>query len=149
MEEKITVRPALPEHAQAVYGLICELEGSEPDRQSFQSVFIENLKNKNVRYFVALREDKVIGFSSLHVQRLLHHAAPVGEIQEIVVSKSSRGQGIGQVLFEKMRTAAISFGCVQMEVCCRKARKRSVDFYQKMGMNCSHFKLCLPLTEES
>jgi hypothetical protein len=36
-----------------------------------------------------------------------------------------------------------------MEVCCRKERTRSQDFYQKMGMSSSHFKLCLPLMEDA
>jgi PhnO protein len=149
MEEKITVGPALPEHAQAVYGLMCELEGSEPDKQGFQSVFEANLKDGNVHYFAALLSGKVIGFSSLHVQRLLHHTALIGEIQEIVVNESCRGRGIGQMLFERMKEAAANHGCVQLEVCCRKERKRSLEFYQKMGMECSHFKLCLPLGEDA
>lgn len=149
MEEKITVRPVLPEHAQAVYGLMCELEGSEPDKQGFQSTFETNLINGDVHYFAAMLSGKVIGFSSLHVQRLLHHSAPVGEIQEIVVSEACRGLGAGQMLFGRMKEAAASLGCVQLEVCCRKERKRSLEFYQKMGMDCSHFKLCLPLGEDA
>lgn len=113
MEEKITVMPALPEHAQAVYGLMCELEGLEPDKQGFQSIFEANLKNGDVRYFAALLSGKVIGFSSLHVQRLLHHTALIGEIQEIVVSESNRGRGIGRMLFERMKEAAAIHGCIQ------------------------------------
>jgi PhnO protein len=149
MEDKIIVKHALPEHAQAIYGLICELEGSEPDRQGFQSVFDQNLENNDICYYIALHGEKVIGFSSLHIQRLLHHAALLGEIQEIVINESCRSLGIGQMLFECMKKSAVNLGCVQLEVCCRKERKRSIDFYQKMGMSCNHFKLCLSLAEES
>ncbi len=145
METGICILPAAHEHAQAVYSLMCELEDTEMDRQGFENVYRENLNNRAVHYFVACKGDRVAGFSSLHVQRLLHHIAPVGEIQEIAVSEAFRGQGIGQALFERMKEAALAARCVQMEVCCRKERKRSHDFYQKMGMNCSHFKFCLPL----
>ena len=81
------------------------------------------------------------------MQRLLHHAALIGEIQEIVVSESCRGQGIGQRLFHEMKTAALNHGCEQLEVCCRKERTLSHQFYQKMGMVLSHDKLCMKLAE--
>ena len=149
METEIYILPAAPEHVQAVYGLMCELEETELDKQGFASIFGENLNNRDVHYFVASREGQVAGFSSLHVQRLLHHSAPVGEIQEIIVHTACRGQGIGQALFDRMKEAALNAGCVQLEVCCRKERKRSRGFYQKMGMNLSHDKLCLKLMEEA
>jgi len=149
METGVNILPAALEHAQAIYCLMCELEGADLDKQGFQSVFEENLINNDVCYFIALWEVQVVGFSSLHVQHLLHHTAPVGEIQEIVVSRVCRGQGIGQALFESVKKAALAAGCVQLEVCCRKERKRSHDFYQKMGMGCSHDKFCLPLMEDA
>ena len=149
MDGKIDIQPARIEHEQAIYGLMCELEGTETDRRGFGNVFRENLGDRDVFYLIAMRDGCVTGFSSLHMQRLLHHAALIGEIQEIVVSEKYRGQGIGQMLFEKMRAIAKDAGCTQMEVCCRRERKRSLDFYQKMGMACSHFKLCLPLAEDA
>lgn len=147
MEAQIIILPALKEHEQAVYGLMCELEGAKLHRQFFADVYAKNLQNKDIRYFAALRDGKVIGFSSLHMQLLLHHAALIGEIQEIVVSESCRGQGIGQRLFHEMKTAALAYGCAQMEVCCRKERTLSHRFYQKMGMVLSHDKLCMKLAE--
>ncbi len=149
METNISILPAASDHAQGVYALMCELEGEELDRQGFLRIFNENLNNRDICYFVAIMNGCVAGFLSLHVQRLLHHAALIGEIQEIVVSHDCRGRGIGQALFERIRIVAKDAGCVQLEVCCRKERMRSFDFYQKMGMICSHYKLCLPLPSDS
>ena len=143
--KEITVIPAAPEHGQAVYGLLCELEGEDLDREGFFWAYEANLWDENILYFLALYEDKPVGFVSLHVQRLLHHLAAVGEIQEIIVAREFRGRGIGQALVQKAREAAVERSCVQLEVCCRRTRIQSHAFYEKMGMENTHFKFSQPL----
>jgi PhnO protein len=142
---EVSIIPATPEHGPAVYELLCELEGEDLDREGFFWAYEANLWDENILCFLAMWEDRPVGFASLHVQRLLHHLAAVGEIQEIIVAREFRGRGVGRALFQKAREAAVERSCVQLEVCCRRTRTQSHAFYEKMGMENTHFKFCLPL----
>jgi len=146
--EQIAVHHAQAHHAEDVYGLMVELEGPDFDREAFLKVYEENLKDNSIRYLLAFLGSKPVGFISLHAQRLLHHMGLVGEIQELVVKEELRSLGIGKALFRAARQAARALGCIQLEVCCRREREKSLAFYQRMGMTSSHCKLCLPLLED-
>lgn len=145
--EKIIVQPAQMHHAEAVYWLMVELEGQNVDQEAFLKAYTANLTDTNIRYLLAFDGEQPVGFISLHAQLLLHHAGRIGEIQELVVKESFRGQGLGRVLFQAAWEAAQSLGCLQLEVCCRREREQSHVFYQRMGMNASHYKFCLPFEE--
>lgn len=66
------------------------------------------------------RDEDIVGFVSLHIQELLHHAERIGEIQELIVSEKERGIGIGKKLFEKTKEVCQQEGAVQLEVCCNQ-----------------------------
>lgn len=144
-EKEVTIITAAPEHGQAVYELLCELEGQILDRDGFFWAYEANLWDENICYFLALQGERPVGFASLHVQRLLHHLAPVGEIQEIIVTRECQGHGVGRALFEQALEAAKERSCAQLEVSCRQTRRESHAFYEKMGMKNTHFKFCRPL----
>ncbi len=131
---------ATMQHLDDVYKLICELESEDLDRDKFSKLYQNNINNSNVHYLLALDGSSIIGFASLHIQQLLHHCAKIGELQEMIVSKSQQGAGIGSVLFNQIKEIAIENDCQQLEVCCNKAREKSHQFYLKQGMKESHFK---------
>lgn len=131
---------AKPEHFPQVYALICELEQEEPDRETFREIYARNLENPDITYLLALDGDEGCGFASLHIQYLLHHAARIAELQEIVVAGDRRGQGLGALLFQEVRRLARAAGCPQLEVCCNRQRKESHKFYLRQGMEKSHYK---------
>lgn len=128
-----------------VYALLCELEGIHMDEARVAEIYRENLNNSDVRCFVAEEEARVVGYAGLHMQRLLHHAARIGELQEIIVEEGQRSSGTGSMLFAAVRRAAAEAGCAQLEVCCNLLRARSHDFYERQGMRRSHYKFTLPL----
>jgi len=132
-------------HVNAVYDLICELQDEKLDKDNFSQIYKDNISNQDIYYFLAFNEESAIGFASLHVQKLLHHCAKIGEIQEIVVSQAQRGIGVGAMLFEKLREAAVANNCEMLEVCCNKARVSSHQFYLRQGMQKSHFKFTCSL----
>jgi PhnO protein len=128
-----------------VYSLLCELEEQKLDHIRLQQIYEDNLADPCVFYFVATVECEVVGFASLHIQKLLHHAGLVGEIQELIVKDDCRGQGIGTSLIRKVTDQAKKAGCIQLEVCCNQKRLSSHRFYQAHGMDCSHYKFTMPL----
>ena len=139
---------ASPKHLEVVYRLICELEDAKIDREDFAQVYLDNINNHDVYYLLAVKEDDVVGFASLHVQKLLHHCAKIGEIQEIIIDRKQQGLGIGSMLFNKIVEIAESNECLQLEVCCSIARELSHKFYLNHGMEKSHYKFTRAINTE-
>ena len=128
-----------------VYALICELKGAKIDNNLFETVFLQNVENEDIFYLLAIEDHMAVGFASLHIQRLLHHVGNVGEIQEIVVDKKYQGQGIGTMLYNRLKRIAIERKCDLLEVCCNQRRIESHVFYHKQGMKNTHYKFTAPL----
>lgn len=139
------IRSVVREDEDQLYGLIAQLEGNAVDRGAFAQVVQENLNQPHIYYFAAEENGSLQGFVSVHIQKLLHHAALIAEIQELVVSDHARRQGIGRLLFRQAAELSRSLGCLQLEVCCNQRRIASHRFYEAQGMTCRHYKFCLPL----
>ena len=145
----IQIREAKAEDQNEVARLIEQLEEAPVHREAFNAVYQENLNNPQIVYQIALTEGKICGFVSVHIQKLLHHTAPIAEIQELVVDEKCRGQGVGKLLFGKAKEIAAKAGCPQLECACNQRRTASHAFYKKQGMTCRHFKFTLPLHSET
>lgn len=131
---------ARPEHFPQIYSLICELEEASLDRSKLEAVYLRNLADPGIHYLIALENGEAAGFASVHVQYLLHHGGKIAELQEIVVARERRGQGLGGRLFSEVEKTARAAGCLQLEVCCNRKRTDSHRFYERQGMAASHFK---------
>ena len=129
-----------------VYQLICELENTIFDKQALLKVYSHNLTSDDVHYVLAVEDAHVIGFASLHIQQLLHHASKIGELQEIIVCQEKQGIGIGEILFEAVKEIAVNNQCMQLEICCNQTRKASHEFYLKQGTKNSHYKFTMPIS---
>jgi PhnO protein len=130
---------------EQIYGLIVALEGTDIDAKGFSDIYNSNLSNPLVYYYVYERDNIILGFVSIHVQKLLHHIANIAEIQELIVAETTRQHGIGKLLFQKAKEVGAENGCMQLEVCCNQKRLLSHKFYLSQGMTNNHYKFCLPL----
>ena len=137
------------EHLDCVYELICELVNECLNKDAFSQIYQSNISNSNVYYLLEVNETDIIGFASLHIQRLLHHCSNIGEIQEIVVSRKHQYSGLGTALFNRIKEIAANNDCSQLEVCCNQVRGESHKFYCKHGMQNSHYKFTYPLVEKT
>jgi PhnO protein len=137
------LREATSNDKDQIYGLIVALEETNIDTKRFSDIFDSNLSNPFVFYYVYEKEDVILGFISIHVQKLLHHTANIAEIQELIVDETIRYQGIGKRLFQKAKEVGLDNDCKQLEVCCNKKRISSHKFYQSQGMTNNHYKFCL------
>ena len=81
-------------------------------------------------------KSEVIANQELWQKLVKEHA----ELQEIVVARERRGQGLGGRLFSEAEKTAAAAGCLQLEVCCNRKRTDSHRFYERQGMAASHFK---------
>jgi PhnO protein len=138
---EIRIRPARPADADELYRMLCDLENTVLARESFNVAFLNNLGNENIRYLIAEVHGSPVGMASCHVQWLLHHAAPVAEIQEMYVDPALRSQGIGQQLVEAIRQFARLRGATQLEVTSNLIRLKTHRFYEREGFQKTHAKL--------
>ena len=106
MMEQMSIRPSKESDEASVYDLITLLMGFSLNRESFHDVFVQNLRDDTVLYYVAESEGCVVGFASLHIEPQLHHAGLVGEIQELIVQETFRGKGTGAQLVLQLEQEA-------------------------------------------
>lgn len=139
--DEVYIRPADLSDSDAIYGMICRLENRMMDRTGFDFIFSRNLQNELIGYFVAMLGDRPVGMGSCHIQTLLHHAAFVGEIQEMYVEEDFRSQKIGNKLMDALVSFARSKGAIQLEVTSRDYREKAHRFYQNEDFEKSHVKL--------
>jgi N-acetylglutamate synthase-like GNAT family acetyltransferase len=102
----VNIRLAEESDEASVYELVTALMAVSLDRKSFHDVFVRNLHDDNVLYYVVERDGCVIGFASLHIEPQLHHAGLVGEMQELIVHETVRGKGIGAQLVSRLEQEA-------------------------------------------
>lgn len=124
-----------------VYEQICLLEDFVFNVNTFEKIFIHNMNDINILYYLAESHDRVaIGFISCHIQNLLHHAGKVAEIQELFVRQENRAEGVGQALVKFVEQELIVLNCTSFEVTAQNKRIQTHDFYKKMGFNQTHLK---------
>ena len=139
------LRPATPDDASAVYGLICELKQSEFDHQAFHAGFLANLQDRNMHYQLAVLDGTIIGMIGLHMQFHLHHARWIGEIQELVVMPQARSLGIGSQLLAWAEDYA-RHACAELTELSTSVKRTSAHrFYVREGYTQSHFRFTKPL----
>lgn len=139
------IRPATASDASVICQFIGDLEETVLDTARFQNVFARNMANPMIHYLVAEVDDIVVGFLSCHVQLLLHHTGPVGEIQELFVQPDQRGKQIGRQLLDYLTALAHREGFVNLEVTTRQKRSDTVRFYERELFRCTHYKLVKPI----
>jgi PhnO protein len=135
-----TTRQISPNDFEAIYFLISDLTGHDMDKTMTRAVFLKNLSDPNIHYLVAEKETKIVGFISLHVQTLLHHNNPTGEIQELIILPEYRGAGVGGILMNEMEEIAHSLNLEEIELTTRITREKAQYFYRKIGYNHTHNK---------
>jgi len=137
---RFSVRNVVVDDLLNIYNLICDLEDEKMDLPFFEKVFTENLNDGNVHYFVAVAENCIIGFISLHIQHILHHNNSTGEIQELIISPHFQGHGVGTMLMHKVESLARELKLEELEITTRVYRERAQIFYKQLGYLNTHYK---------
>lgn len=137
------IRKATLEDLPCIYRMVCALGNNILDEKVFTQVFENNLNNPNCFYEVAIAENKIIGFISMHIQQLLHHCGAVGEIQEFYVDNDYRGKGIGKLLMNRVKEYATTTDVKSIEVTANKKRIENVAIYEKLGFKLTHNKFTI------
>jgi predicted N-acetyltransferase YhbS len=127
------IRPADITDADAVFALLSEFVVSyTPDRQAFDHNF-EMLLGKmtfdSTDMLVAEDGDAIVGYALMTRTRVLYANGQLAQLQELMVTASHRGKGIGGQLVEAVIARAEAAGAVEITV----PTSRAPDFYPRFG----------------
>jgi len=88
-------------------------------------------------YHVLLAEDEgqVVGLLGLSFRHTLFHPAPSALIDELVVERGHRRQGVGQRLLAGAIERCQAAGCCEIEVSTERANEAAQEFYRQQGFN--------------
>ncbi|MCK9478927.1 MAG: ribosomal protein S18-alanine N-acetyltransferase [Firmicutes bacterium] len=97
------------------------------DRPWSLNMFERELRNPFAHYFVALKEDKVIGYGGMWA------VAGEGHITNIAVSPQYRRNGLGRLLLQKLlkKAETLDLDVLMLEV--RVSNTAAISLYHSMG----------------
>lgn len=116
------------------------LDRVHPDyRDKMAELDLCEVNDKNGKCYLALDNDKVIGLIMGIIKKFdeydyLDYKCPKeGEITELIVSKSARSKGVGNLLIKKMEEYFKSLSCEYILVDVFAYNKNAISFYDKEG----------------
>lgn len=132
------IEEAKLEDKEEIYQLICILENKEINKEHYDKVYKEGLKDSSTIYLV-YRDEKIGGFLSFKIHHYLHHDYDTGEIVELVVLPEKRNLQIGKKLIEKIEEIARKRNLEQIELSTSTYRKDAHRFYERQGYEKLHY----------
>jgi len=141
MKAVVNIRKVIETDENAIRILLDELENRTSDPAVFQHIFKHYLLRENALFFAAENgQQEIIGFITCLGQLLLHHEGLVYEIEELIVTHTYQGKGIGQLLINQVREALRPLDIKSIEVTSNKRRVQAHEFYKAVGFKNSHEK---------
>jgi ribosomal protein S18 acetylase RimI-like enzyme len=93
----------------------------------------ELLRDNNHHMLVAETNRGPVRFISFSTRRTLLHRSPSGLIDELVVAREHRGEGIGKELVLAAIEECRRLGCCELEVSTEKTNAGAREFYRTCG----------------
>ena len=133
----IPIRPARVEDWAQVAALLVELgrdvSPSAVHNPSFEIRFGGHLALRESRTLVADDAGTLVGFLDMEFRQRLGHPRPQAWVNDLVVTESTRGRGIGGALLAEAETLARRRGCFRMSLETASWRERPHTFYTRAG----------------
>jgi GNAT superfamily N-acetyltransferase len=137
-----TIMIVKPEESDLVMirDLLVELmeyvDGYNPDSLNIQRIDdrCRTMFDDPVSHFLIAKDGgTVVGFINFTTRKTLYHDALSGLIDELIVTKAYRGNGIGKQLVSATLDICCQLGCCEVEVSTLKSNNKARDFYKSCG----------------
>jgi GNAT superfamily N-acetyltransferase len=138
MSGDVNIETARESDLPAIKRLLLELMDAIEDTEGFDiEQSVENCRimlNYPGHYMLLARDnDNLLGFVNFTTRRVIMHPNPSGLIDELVVTRASRGSGIGRKLMLAAIDKCRQLGCGEVEVSTEKINKNAREFYKALG----------------
>ncbi|MFA5310458.1 MAG: GNAT family N-acetyltransferase [Candidatus Paceibacterota bacterium] len=108
------IRLAKIEDEKSVLRLLDEIGEELNDRTGYSArnieaqkiggpIFKEIINRKDTKVFVAVKDGKMVGLATFYILPNIRHGMHRGHIEDFVVDKKMRGEGIGTKLFDAIK----------------------------------------------
>lgn len=110
----------------------------------YKKDFINFLNNPKCICYVAVSNDKVLGEIMATVKEIneggIFRNRKILFIEDICVDKNYTRQGIGTMLYEKIKECALSDDITSIELNVWAFNHDAIQFYNKLGLNCKSMR---------
>jgi PhnO protein len=131
----ITIRDAVLEDAPAITELIKELAETNGENSLVTISFVQTyLNHHNSHVLLAEVNGEVVGFLSYSIRPDLYHAGDTAMVEELIVHRPWRGQGVGSALIQFFLAQIKAFGCIEASVSTMDDNERAIRFYRAHGL---------------
>lgn len=127
----ITIREATADDASAIQEISTNDLGY-PCQKKLVQYRLEHLDCSRERVFVAVDEQKVIGFIQAEVYNLLYQPSSIN-VLGLAVAQAYRGYGAGRLLMEKAEQWAKQQNINKVRLNSASQRENAHQFYQHLG----------------
>jgi len=132
--DKLLIRPATESDLQAAFKLMVELGYPDLSIARFAETYSSVENHPAMTLIVAEVEGEVVGLASISRRPQLRLTADLITVDELVVSDSARGLGVGRALLEHVKAMAGRSGARRLELETNRARESyRRAFYIKNG----------------
>jgi GNAT superfamily N-acetyltransferase len=100
--------------------------------------FKHAVHDRDADVLLALDGDRVVGLASVYADILSIRYGPRCWLQDLIVTSSYRGRGVGATLLDAANEWARDRGCTHLELGSGEGRKDAHRFYQAQGMSQSY-----------
>ncbi|HHX63002.1 MAG TPA: ribosomal protein S18-alanine N-acetyltransferase [Epulopiscium sp.] len=119
----ISILPFTREHIAEV----CILEKTAFSDPWSEMTFIKELENPQAYYFIAIKDEKIVGYAGMLV------ILDEGHIMNIAVDKTQRGTGIGKELVKKIIEKAQELEMMGLTLEVRVGNIAAIKLYESFG----------------
>jgi ribosomal protein S18 acetylase RimI-like enzyme len=131
----ITIRSAVEEDSASISRLIAELaENSGETSPISEQYAAQYLASPGSYVLLAEKEHQAVGLLSYSLRPNLYHAGDSCLIEEFIVQRSERSQGIGRQLLHALFQQLASLNCVEVSVTTMPDNQKAIAFYKSHGM---------------
>jgi GNAT superfamily N-acetyltransferase len=100
--------------------------------------FKHAVHDRDADVLLALDGDRVVGLASVYADILSIRYGPRCWLQDLIVTSSYRGRGVGATLLDAANEWARDRGCTHLELSSGEGRKDAHRFYRAQGMSQSY-----------
>lgn len=130
------IRKATSNDRHRIISLIQQLASESKEQSSITQEYVDSyLEKRDSHVLVAESEGRVQGLLSYSIRPDLYHAGNSALIEELVIEKSYRGQGLGSALLSVLLEDAKELDCKEICLAVMPDNERAVHFYRSHGLN--------------
>lgn len=131
----VSIRDADADDTARIVPLVVEMERHFTHRTPVDEASVARfLAQPQAGILLAERHGCVVGLLSWSITLDLYHAAPAGEIEDVVVKEDARGSGIGEALVRAALERFLAAGCAEASVITAPHNDTAQHVYRTAGL---------------